>query len=168
MPALLLNEKTAITAIGAYAFADCGNLTVNADFSALPLMFIGTSAFENCKRLTVSGFPETLQSVEGAAFAGCRSISSVRFLPSAALKKVGDHAFRGCTGLTEAFLPDGTEYVGVSAFAGCESLRVVSVPETLADQPGIAELPRICPEAKLILRKNSPQATRKETGCEKQ
>ena len=163
-----LSLPESITAIGAYAFADCGNLTVNADFSALPLMFIGTSAFENCKRLTVSGFPETLQSVEGAAFAGCRSISSVRFLPSAALKKVGDHAFRGCTGLTEAFLPDGTEYVGVSAFAGCESLRVVSVPETLADQPGIAELPRICPEAKLILRKNSPQATRKETGCEKQ
>lgn len=156
-----------ITAIGAYAFADCARLTVNTDLSVLPLIFIGTSAFENCSRLTLSGFSDTLQTIEGAAFAGCRSIKTLRFSPNASLKKLGDHAFRDCTGLTDVYLPDGTEYVGISAFAGCVNLRTVSVPKTLAGMPGIAELKRICPSAKIILREAAVNAVQeKEAVCE--
>ena len=142
-----------ITAIEAYAFADCGEMTTVPDLKSLPLTFVGTSAFENCEKLNASGLPDTLQTIEGAAFAGCRSLTKLVFSEDAALETVGDHAFRDCCGLTEVKLPDRTAYVGVSAFLGCTGLRRLSLPETLKDQPGVKELPVYCPDARVSFRK---------------
>ena len=146
-----------ITAIEAYAFADCENMTVETDLKTLPLTFIGISAFENCRNLDFSGLSEDLQTIEGAAFAGCSSLKKLVFSDRAALKKVGDHAFRDCSSLTEVYLPDRTEYIGVSAFLGCTSLKKVSMPETLRNQPGAAELCANCPGARIVFRETAKQ-----------
>lgn len=154
-----------ITAVEAYAFADCGELTTTPDLKCLPLTFVGTSAFENCEKLYFSGLPDTLRTIEGAAFAGCRSLTKLVFSEDAALETVGDHAFRDCCGLTEVQLPDRTAYVGVSAFLGCTGLKLLSLPETLKDQPGVKELAVNCPDARVLFRKPAQVCT-EEVGNE--
>ena len=154
-----------ITAVEAYAFADCGELTTVPDMQSLPLIFVGTSAFENCEKLHLSGLPDTLRTIEGAAFAGCRCLTKLVFSEDAALETVGDHAFRDCCGLTEVRLPDRTAYVGVSAFLGCTGLKLLSLPETLKDQPGVKELAVNCPDARVLFRKPARACT-KEVGNE--
>lgn len=139
--------------VGDYAFADCGKLTTIPTLRELPLISIGMSAFENCKSLYVTGLPDSLVSIGSAAFAGCPQVKKLLFSETGALKTIGDHAFRDCVNLTEVWLPDQTEYVGISAFLGCTRLRNVSVPETLKDQPGVAELPELCPGVDIEFRK---------------
>lgn len=90
--------------------------------------------------------------IEGAAFAECVSVNKLIFSDTSLLKKIGDHAFRGCRNLKEVYLPDGVEYVGISAFRDCVSLEQISVSEKIKDQPGIAELEKNCPNARIRFR----------------
>ena len=113
---------------------------------------IGTSAFENCRELTFSSLPDSLEEIGGAAFAGCTMLQQLIFSDDAMLKRVGDHAFRDCARLEKVSLPDGVEYVGVSAFSGCCSLEEISMSVKIKDQRGIAELKEICPKARIIFR----------------
>ena len=44
------------------------------------------------------------------------------------------------------------EYVGISAFRDCVSLEQISVSEKIKNQPGIAELEKNCPNARIRFR----------------
>jgi len=68
------------------------------------------------------------------------------------LEEVGEHAFRDCTSLSDISLPDSVTKVGVSAFRGCSGLKKISIPKTVEDQPGIAELSEILPDAVVEFR----------------
>ena len=127
-------------------------LKVWESIEKLSLKSVGTSAFENCYALEFISLPDSLTVIEGAAFAGCVSVNKLIFSDTAILKKIGDHAFRGCRNLKEVYLPDSVEYVGISAFRDCVSLEQISVSEKIKDQPGITELEKNCPNARIRFR----------------
>ena len=141
-----------VSVIEDYAFADCNVLKVWESMEKLSLKSVGISAFENCYALEFVSLPDSLTVIEGAAFAGCVSVNKLIFSDTSLLKKIGDHAFRGCRNLKEVYLPDGVEYVGISAFRDCVSLEQISVSEKIKDQPGIAELEKNCPNARIRFR----------------
>ena len=141
-----------VSVIGDYAFADCYALNVWESIERLSLKAVGISAFENCHALEFTNLPDSLMEIEGAAFAGCVSVQKLIFSDTSLLKKIGDHAFRGCRNLKEVYLPDSVEYVGVSAFRDCVSLEQISVSVKIKNQPGIAELEKNCPDARISFR----------------
>ena len=141
-----------VSVIEDYAFADCHVLKVWESIEKLSLKSVGISAFENCYALEFISLPDSLTVIEGAAFAGCVSVNKLIFSDTSLLKKIGDHAFRGCRNLKEVYLPDSVEYVGISAFRDCVSLEQISVSEKIKDQPGIAELEKNCPNARIRFR----------------
>lgn len=147
-----LHLPESVSVIGDYAFADCHVLKVWESIEKLSLKSVGTSAFENCYALEFISLPDSLTVIEGAAFAGCVSVNKLIFSDTALLKKIGDHAFRGCRNLKEVYLPDSVEYVGISAFRDCVSLEQISVSEKIKDQPGITELEKNCPNARIRFR----------------
>ena len=141
-----------VSVIEDYAFADCHELKVWESIEKLSLKSVGISAFENCYALEFISLPDSLTVIEGAAFAECVSVNKLIFSDTSLLKKIGDHAFRGCRNLKEVYLPDSVEYVGVSAFRDCVSLEQISVSEKIKNQPGIAELEKNCPNARIRFR----------------
>lgn len=81
---------------------------------------IGTTAFEDEKKLESVIISEGVTSIGSEAFKGCTSLRSV-VLPST-LTDIQSGAFHGCTALTTV---EGLEYVSIiqeSAFEGCGSL----------------------------------------------
>ena len=145
-----------VSVIEDYAFADCHVLKVWESMEKLSLKSVGISAFENCYALEFINLPDSLTVIEGAAFAECVSVNKLIFSDTSLLKKIGDHAFRGCKNLKEVYLPDSVEYVGVSAFRDCVSLEQISVSEKIKNQPGIAELEKNCPNARIRFREVNP------------
>ena len=141
-----------VSVIEDYAFADCHVLKVWESMEKLSLKSVGISAFENCYALEFISLPDSLTVIGGAAFAECVSVDKLIFSDTSLLKKIGDHAFRGCKNLKEVYLPDSVEYVGVSAFRDCVSLEQISLSEKIKNQPGIAELEKNCPNARIRFR----------------
>lgn len=89
-----------INAIGAEAFARCGELTsVTLD----GVTELGSSAFANCEKLWNIDLPETLRTI-------------------------GASAFYGCGEMTEINVPSGVERIGTGAFGGCKKLVSLVVP----------------------------------------
>lgn len=113
---------------------------------------IPKSQFFGCRSLEKLHLPESVSVIEDYAFADCVSVNKLIFSDTSLLKKIGDHAFRGCRNLKEIYLPDSVEYVGVSAFRDCSSLEQISVSEKIKNQPGIAELEKNCPNARIRFR----------------
>ena len=135
---------TEATAIGEYAFYECGQLTNvslpkvkstgNYAFQyckaltnvSLPMVeSIGAYAFEECTALTDISLPEAT-SIDSRAFFQCTSLASVH-LPQVKEMK-GTRIFYGCTALTSISLPE-LESIERSAFYGCSNLASVSLPE---------------------------------------
>ncbi len=84
-----------VTSIGEYAFAECSNLVKVVIKGAV---FIGRSAFRDCKALLTLKLPSNLESID-------------------------DFAFEGCTVLGTVKIPKGLKNIGTDAFMGCEKLR---------------------------------------------
>ena len=93
-----------VTAIGDYAFCDCGYLTE----VSLPesLTFIGNSAFSSCMRLASVSLPDKLDYIGSMAFIGC-DFSTVTI--PAAVESIGEGAFADCQSLTEIKVASANE-----------------------------------------------------------
>ena len=135
-------ENSTVTAIGAYAFYDCGvlssvsfpNCTI-VSFSAfqncskltsvsMPLCEkIGSYAFNKCASLTNASFPLCSQ-IEISAFYSCAKMESAYF-PS--LTYISNYAFGLCSSLEGVSFPMCT-YVGTFAFSKCSALSYVYLP----------------------------------------
>lgn len=136
-----------ITRIGAYAFADCPNLTEYSlpgsvaeigDYAfrgcsglkklTLPaaLQTIGTGAFAGCTLIQSVTVPEGVKTVGGEAFRDCTALKSIT-LPGT-LEALGDFAFAGCTALSGGHLPQGLKELGSGVFAGCTALKSMTIP----------------------------------------
>lgn len=133
----VLNGMT-VSAIGAYAFADCATLTgVQIPESVTS---IGDCAFMNCTSLTEMTVPDTVIEVGGGVFCGCTQLSHVT-LPAqmTALSSVrGEDSFvcygffEGCTALTRVEIPDSVTEIDMFAFLNCISLTRLELPKNLS------------------------------------
>lgn len=99
-----------LTAVGANAFASCGNL-MSVDFTNTKVATIGASAFENCVSLTSVTFPQDcdLQSISSKTFAN--------------------------SGLITIEVPEKVTSIGASAFEGA-SLETVTFRKQTKDSDG--------------------------------
>lgn len=102
--------------IGAYAFRDLGDDTLESVTLPSSVTAIGSHAFYGCASLTDVAFAEGLEEIGDAAFGLC-PIGELR-LPQT-LRSVGTYAFYGNDGgFARIDLPDGLESIGQDAFSG--------------------------------------------------
>ena len=82
---------------------------------------IGSSAFEDCTKLTKITLPDRLRCIESSAFSGCSSLKKL-ILPDS-LTKLGSYLFSGCTSLKKLNLPDNITDLAYGTFDGCDATR---------------------------------------------
>lgn len=116
---------TGCTAIGDYAFYECGSLTR----LSLPegIASIGVRALSGCGRLEGIAFPDSLTSIRENAFSGCRNLRTVDFGEDSMLTSIGINAFYGCDALTEVRLPSTLTALPASCFADCRALTTLEL-----------------------------------------
>ena len=107
-----------LSAIGDYAFRQCGRLTA----IALPdgLSELGVGAFSGCGALVEAHIPGSLKRIPRAAFAHCAALRHVT--NSDGVVEIDEYAFEGCTALTDVSLPASVQRVRANAFSGCTRL----------------------------------------------
>ena len=118
-----------ITAIGAYAFAECFALT-EVDAKEAALTAIGECAFLNCDKLETIGFTtgKTI-AVGDEAFRECRTLAELDL--GAASGSIGESAMQDCEALTRVVLPKSLNRLEDETFHGCTALADITLPEDL-------------------------------------
>ena len=126
-----------VTAIGEYAFSNCGNLTtVTIPDGAKE---IGTAAFVFCAGLVKITIPESVTTIGRIAFADCRRLAEVK-IPHG-VTSIKDGTFTCCLGLTEVKIPYGVTCIGARAFYQCMNLVSADIPDSVTT---IGELAFYC------------------------
>lgn len=88
-------------------------------------------AFANCTNLSGVRFPAQLNFLGTEAFDRCKRLESVRFEKDSQLKRIDGGAFSECRYLHDLVLPDGLETIEKEAFYKCDNLQRIQLPETL-------------------------------------
>lgn len=83
---------------------------------------IGTSAFENCTRLTHVDFGKNLRRIGERAFCGATSLKEI-IIPNGCIH-IESQAFANCTSLERVFIPDSVKYIASDAFDGCPKVKL--------------------------------------------
>lgn len=116
--ALLRNVTLgAVTQMGNYAFANCGNLvsfTLGNGADAV----IGNYAFDGSTKLASVTLSNSMRAIGNGAFFGNTTLTSIDL---GGAKEIGALAFYGATKLAVADL-SSVETIGMGAFAGCSAL----------------------------------------------
>lgn len=116
-----------VKAIGAYAFADCGNLhSITIPDS---VTIIEGGAFTNCTGLTSITVPNSVTKIKSDAFSGCTILENIQL--SNVITEIDANTFEGCSSLSEIELPESVTSIGAYAFKGCTGLTGIEFPEAL-------------------------------------
>ena len=103
-----------VTAIGAYAFNACKNLTsVNIPNS---VTVIGNCAFQACTNLTKVNMGNSVSTIGEAAFMNCTDLTHVT-IPNS-VTTIDDYAFNYCSNIIQLTIEDGDDdlTIGINAF----------------------------------------------------
>ena len=115
-----------LTNIGSNAFRDS---LITSVWIPATVTSIGSSAFLNCRNLSVVNFSEliNLESIGGSAFENCALTSALTSLDLSKtnVHRIGDAAFQFNDELTSVKFPNTLTEVGQQAFFSCESLNEV-------------------------------------------
>ncbi len=117
-----------VSAIGAYCFSDCEDITSVEIPSSVT--YIGTGAFRRCGSLTRAVIAEGTLTIDKTAFADCTRLKYVT-IPST-VTEICPQAFENCSSLTEIVIPDSVFYIGDHAFAGCEELEKITMGNSVS------------------------------------
>ncbi len=147
------HEKSALRAVGAYAFNECGAL----EECKLPdtVTTIGNSAFRGCVNLGEMNIPTSLINLGSYAFYQCSlvkeytipaevtSIEESTFYSNTALETItfdgynitaiGASAFKDCTSLKAVTIPTGTTSIGAYAFQNDAALETIVIPASVTE-----------------------------------
>lgn len=116
-----------VTAIGAYAFGSCRDLTDISIPSSVTS--IGAYAFEDCYGLTNMTIPNSVTEIGIMAFYNCIGLTSLTI--SNAVTHLADNVFGNCSGLTDITIPNSVITIGKEAFGGCDGLTSVTIPNSV-------------------------------------
>ncbi len=112
------------------------NLSVPSEYSELPVLKIGESAFENNTEILSVILPNTLKTIGKQSFSGCTNLSSIT-IPYG-VEDMEHGAFANCTGLTTITLPESLRSISSNVFYGCTSLASVTIPNSVTSIGGMA------------------------------
>lgn len=116
-----------VTAIGAYAFRDCYDLTgVNLPNTVTK---IEDYAFTHCASLSQVNIPNAVEAIGKGAFAECSGLSSIE-IPNS-VTTLDNFSFIGCTGITRINIPNSVNHIGLYAFANCTGLTSFTIPSSV-------------------------------------
>lgn len=111
-----------VSTIGAYAFANCSELTSISLPSTITV--IGFRAISNCYGLSSISIPNGVTSIESYAFAWCSGLGSI-IIPGN-VQSIGNDAFYFCSKLSSINIPESVQTIGDGAFANCKNLSYFS------------------------------------------
>ena len=118
-----------VTAIGAYAFSYCRQLSVISLPSSL--LTIGSAAFRNCVSLTSVTIPNKVSNIESRTFASCYALTDI-LIPNS-VTSIGGGAFTGNSGLISIEIPVSVTSIAEMVFADCYNMTSIHVdPENPA------------------------------------
>ncbi|MBK1833242.1 leucine-rich repeat domain-containing protein [Roseibacillus ishigakijimensis] len=129
-----LNDLTYEINEGQVTITDCletaaGELVVPATVEGLPVVAVGAGAFASCGDLTGISLPSSLTSIGVSAFFQCSSLQA--FQVPEGVTVLAANTFRECTSLAAVTLPEGLHQIGASAFYQCSALSTVTLPSTI-------------------------------------
>lgn len=122
------------------AFKDCVNMTEIEIPSSV--IFVGSSAFENCRGLTKAIFSsiDNLCNINFKLGANPVSYAHHLFIGDMEIKElvipetvknIGDYTFNGCEYLSSVTIPNSVKTIGSSAFGGCNGLSSVIIGDSV-------------------------------------
>ena len=131
-------EHIPVTAIGAEAFANCGEITKVV--LSEELVSIGKFAFFNCKKLKTVVFGYRVSKIERSAFQNCEALEAVEL--QYGIAEIEPWTFAGCKALKRVVIPNGVKHIGHQAFADCSSLsgldlRSIDLYKDTSDKPAL-------------------------------
>ncbi len=118
-----LQYFTGLTALGAFAFAGCSNLSsiiIPNSVTNLELY-----VFAGCSSLTTIEIPNSVDFIGGYAFADCSGLISV--IIGNSVTTIGEFAFGSCSSLTSIEIPNSVTNIENDAFEGCIGLEQIDV-----------------------------------------
>ena len=121
-----LTAFTGLQSIGAYAFAECGDmpeLLLPDQLTQIPADLC--YACDKLTKIQANG----VQTIGAEAFWGCSWLRSLEGMDQ--LAELGDRAFYGCGSLSVIILPETLTKMGESCFANCTSLTRAEVNGTI-------------------------------------
>lgn len=106
---------------------------VSTSLGELPVIEVGSSAFEYCDMLTSVTLPESVKTIADYAFDSCEKLEKV-VMPG--VTKIGNWSFRWCTSLENLVFPEGLESIGNYCFDHNSKMEVVDLPSTVTNLGG--------------------------------
>ena len=103
------------------------NLIIPDSIDGLPVTYIYSHAFNNCKTLESVKIPDSVTEIGTESFSGCEKLTSVS-IPDG-VTAINDYTFYGCKNLKEVIIPGSVTRIGWGAFYGCDNLTSVSIPD---------------------------------------
>ena len=127
-----VDRTTGTVTIHSYT-GDETDLVISAYIDGYPVTAIGAYTFNGCDQLTSVVLPDTLTTIGDWAFNQCKSLKTVT-LP-ASLTTVSEYAFMNCSSLKQLQLPDTVTAIGEAAFFGCAILESAVLPAAITVIP---------------------------------
>jgi hypothetical protein len=112
-----------------YAFAGSDNLTEITIMPSKESVFIESSAFSNCEKLTTIKLPDNVVYLGDHAFDLCVGLKEIS-IPNR-IRGINGYTFNGCENLTLVNLSDEISIIGDCAFKGCEKLSQITIPSSV-------------------------------------
>jgi putative SOS response-associated peptidase YedK/uncharacterized membrane protein len=114
-----------VTAVGTSAFENCGKLSSVTFAGGSTCASIGANSFAGDTALTAIIIPASVTAVGTSAFAGDTKLAGVTFASGSACASIGASAFKDDSVLTSINIPKSVTAIGAGAFAGNTKLAAV-------------------------------------------
>jgi hypothetical protein len=106
-------------------------ITIGVGILHIPVISIGTLAFEFQTSLTSVTIPNSVTSIGDSAFYCCTSLTSVT-IPNN-VTNIADEAFESCWSLSSITIPDSVTSIAYGTFLYCYGLTNVTIPDSVTN-----------------------------------
>lgn len=112
-----------------------GDVIIASEYEGLPVVYIGSYAFQNQSNITSITMPSTVTGIGTYAFQNCTGLTSV-VIPECMIE-IQSSAFSGCSNLKYVVIPKGIFHIRDRVFSDCTNLTDVYYEGTESEFSGI-------------------------------